>query len=257
MFFESIIREDRSVIDLLDADYTFVNDRLARHYGIPNIYGSHFRRVTLGPELDARRGLLGKGAIHLLTSLPDRTSPVLRGKWVLINVLGTIPPDPPPVVPELKKSTKTANGQEVALEVTMRKRMEEHRTNPACASCHRIMDPIGFALENFDAIGTFRTVEFGEPLNVTDQLVDGTRLVGTPGLRQAMMKFSPQFVRALTEKMMVYALGRSVQYYDMPTIRAIVRDAARNNYRFSSLVLGIVKSAPFQMNKKETETAAR
>ncbi len=257
MFFESIIREDRSVIFLLNADYTFVNDRLARQYGIPNIYGSHFRRVTLGPELDARRGLLGKGAIHLLTSLPDRTSPVFRGKWVLINVLGTIPPDPPPVVPELKKSNKTANGQAVALEVTMRERMEEHRANPACANCHRIMDPIGFALENFDSVGTFRTVEFGEPLKVTAQLVDGTRVVGTPGLRQALMKYSPQFVRTLTEKLMIYALGRSVQYYDMPTIRAIVRDAARNNYRFSSLVLGIVKSAPFQMNMKEAETAAR
>jgi mono/diheme cytochrome c family protein len=257
LFFESIVREDRSVVDLLAANYTFVNDRLARQYGIANIYGSHFRRVTLPPELDARRGLLGKGAIHLLTSLPDRTSPVQRGKWVLMNVLGTIPPEPPPNVPELKKSTKTANGQEVALEVPMRKRMEEHRTNPACAGCHRIMDPIGFALENFDAVGSFRTVEFGERLDVSDQLVDGTPISGPAGLRQAMTKYSPQFVRTLTEKLMVYALGRSVQYYDMPVVRAIVRDAARDQYRFSSIVLGIVKSAPFQMGRKEEQAAAR
>jgi hypothetical protein len=256
MFFESIMREDRNVVDLLTADYTFVNDRLARHYGIPNVYGANFRRVPLTGELDVRRGLLGKGAIQLVTALADRTSPVLRGKWVLMNILGTIPPDPPGNVPPLKMSDKSANGQAVALEVSMRKRMEEHRSNPACAACHKMMDPIGFTLENFDAIGSWRTVEFGEKVNTADELVDGTKVDGPASLRQALLGYSPQFVRALTEKLMIYALGRGVQYYDMPIVRSIVRDAARNNNKFSSLIVGIVKSAPFQMNMKAEATAA-
>jgi len=241
---------------LLTADYTFVNDRLARHYGIPNIYGANFRRVALNGELDVRRGLLGKGAIQLVTGLADRTSPVQRGKWVLINILGTLPPDPPANVPPLKMSDKSANGQAVALEVSMRKRMEEHRTNPVCAACHKMMDPIGFTLENFDAVGTWRTVEFGEKVNTADQLVDGTPVDGPASLRQALVGYSPQFVRTLTEKLMIYALGRGVQYYDMPIVRSIVRDAGRNNNKFSSLIIGIVKSAPFQMNMKVEATAS-
>ena len=255
MFFESIMREDRNVVELLTADYTFVNDRLARHYGIPNIYGANFRRVPLNGELDVRRGLLGKGAIQLVTGLADRTSPVQRGKWVLINILGTLPPDPPANVPPLKMSDKSANGQAVALEVSMRKRMEEHRTNPVCAACHKMMDPIGFTLENFDAVGTWRTVEFGEKVNTADQLVDGTPVDGPASLRQALVGYSPQFVRTLTEKLMIYALGRGVQYYDMPIVRSIVRDAGRNNNKFSSLIVGIVKSQPFQMNTKAEATA--
>ena len=257
MFFESIVRENRSALDLLSADYTFVNDRVARHYGIPNIYGSHFQRVTLGPQLDVRRGLLGKGAIQLLTSLSDRTSPVQRGKWVLMNILGTIPPEPPPAVPELKRGAAKANGQEVAVEETMRQRMQEHRTNPTCSSCHKIMDPIGFALENFDAVGKFRTGEWGQVLNVRDELVDGTVIEGPAGLRQALLAKGPLFVQSLTEKLMVYALGRSVHYYDQPVVRAIVRDAARDNYRFQSLIMGVVNSEPFQRNRKEQLTAER
>ena len=257
MFFESILREDRNVLDLLTADYTFVNERLARHYGIPNIYGSQFRRVPLNGELDARRGLLGKGSILLVTAQADRTSPVLRGKWVLMNILGIIPPDPPPNVPALRVSDKMANGQPVPLEISMRDRMQEHRANATCASCHLKMDPIGFALESFDAVGKQRTHEWGKPLDLTGQLSDGLKFDGVVGLRQALLRYSPQFVRTLTEKLMVYALGRGVEYQDMPMVRSIVRDAGRNNYRFSSLVLGIVKSPPFNMNVKEQESLAR
>jgi hypothetical protein len=248
MLFESVMREDRSVVDLLTADYTFVNERLARHYGIPNVYGSHFRRVTLGADLDVRRGLLGKGSTLLVTSVADRTSPVQRGKWVMMNILGVVPPEPPPNVPPLKEKS---NSQTVSDEQTMRERMEEHRANPACASCHKMMDPIGFTLENFDAIGKWRTAQFGRRLDATGQLTDGTRIDGPAGLRQALVKYSPQFVRTLTEKMMIYALGRGVDYPDMPVVRSIVNGAARDNYRISALILGIVKSAPFQMNRKE------
>jgi hypothetical protein len=251
MFFESIMREDRGVVDLLTADYTFVNERLAAHYGIPNVYGSQFRRVTLGPEFDMRRGLLGKGSIQLATSLADRTSPVQRGKWVLTNILGSIPPDPPPNVPALKPPS----GDKVTVEQTMRQRMEEHRNNPACASCHRMMDPIGFALESFDAIGKWRTRQYGQVLDASGQLTDGTKINGVGDLRQALLKYSPQFVRTFTEKLMIYALGRGVDYEDMPMIRSIVRDSARNNYRFSSIVMGIVKSPPFQMNRRPDGTS--
>ena len=188
MFFDSILREDRSVLDLLTADYTFVNERLARHYGIPNVYGSRFRRVTLDADLDDRRGLLGKGAILLATSNPDRTSPVLRGKWVLMNILGVVPPEPPATVPPLRESDKMANGQPVPLEVSMRERMQEHRANPTCASCHQMMDPIGFALESFDAIGKMRTHEFGKPLDLSAQLSDGATFQGPGGLRQALVR---------------------------------------------------------------------
>ena len=245
MFFESIIREDRNVIDLLNADYTFVNERLARHYGIPGIYGSQFRRVPLTGELDIRRGLLGKGSVELVTSVPDRTSPVQRGKWVMMNILGTVPPDPPPNVPALKTS-----GDKAGPEQTMRQRMEEHRANPACASCHKMMDPIGFALENFDGIGTWRAKENGQKLDASSVLFDGTKINGVVDLRNALLRYSPQFVRVFTEKLMIYALGRGVDYDDMPVVRSIVRDGERNNYKFSSLVLGIIKSDPFQMNRK-------
>jgi hypothetical protein len=246
MFFESIMREDRSVIDLLNADYTFVNERLAQHYGIPNIYGSQFRRVKLDGDLDVRRGLLGKGAIELVTSVSDRTSPVQRGKWVLENILGIIPPDPPPNVPALKE---TAAGS-VPAEQTMRQRMEEHRNSPACASCHRMMDPIGFTLENFDGIGKWRTTQFGKKLDASGQLTDGTKIDGVAGLRQALLRYSPQFLRTVTEKLLTYGLGRGVEYQEMPVVRSIVRDAARSDYHFSSLVVGIVKSELFQMNRK-------
>jgi hypothetical protein len=245
MFFESILREDRSVIDLLNGDYTFVNERLARHYGIPNIYGSQFRRVKLDGDLDIRRGLLGKGSVELVTSISDRTSPVQRGKWILMNLLGTIPPDPPPNVPTLKPSSDRAGAEQ-----TMRQRMEEHRANPACASCHKMMDPIGFAMENFDGIGKWRLTESGQKVDASGVLVDGTKIASLTDLRQALVRYSPQFLRTLTEKLMTYGLGRGVESADMPVVRAIVHDAERNQYRFSSLILGIVKSEPFQMNRK-------
>jgi hypothetical protein len=246
MFFESIVREDRSAIDLLNGDYTFVNERLAVHYGIPNVYGSQFRRVKLEGDLDVRRGLLGKGAVELVTSVADRTSPVQRGKWILMNILGTVPPDPPPNVPPLKESA----GGNSSAEQTMRQRMEQHRANPNCASCHRMMDPIGFSMENFDGIGKWRTTQFGKKLDASGQLTDGSKIDGVVSLRQALLRYSPQFVRTLTEKLLTYGLGRGVEYQDMPVVRSIVRDAAPGNYRFSALVLGIVRSEPFQMNRK-------
>jgi hypothetical protein len=245
MFFESIIREDRSVIDLLTADYTFVNERLAVHYGIPNIYGAQFRRVRLDGALDVRRGLLGKGSVLLVTSNSDRTPPVLRGKWVLENILGTIPPDPPPNVPDLKPG-----GRGVTAVQTMRQRMEEHRANPACNSCHKMMDPLGLALENFDGIGKWRLSESGQKVDTKGELADGTSIEGVVGMRQALLRYSPQFVRVVSEKMLTYALGRGVEFDDMPVVRSIVREAAKKDYRFSSIVIEIVKSKPFQMNRK-------
>ena len=245
MFFESVMREDRSVADLLNGNYTFVNERLARHYGIPNIYGSQFRRVELEGDLDVRRGLLGKGSIQLVTSISDRTSPVQRGKWVLSNLLGVIPPDPPPDVPALKP-----NAEGTAIEQTMRQRMEEHRANPACASCHKLMDPIGFALENFDGIGKWRTTQAGQKLDSAGVLTDGSKVDGVASLRAMLERYKPQFLRTFTEKMLTYGLGRGVDYDDMPVVRSIVRDAGKSDYRFSSIVLGIVKSDPFQMNRK-------
>jgi hypothetical protein len=242
MFFESIVREDRSVVDLMTADYTFLNERLAIHYGIPGVRGDQFRRVTLAPGRDdARRGLLGKGAILLVTSHADRTSPVVRGKWILENLLGTPPPPPPQVVPPLKEN------EEGIKPLTMRAKMEEHRANPVCASCHKVMDPIGFTLENFDAVGAWRTREADEPIDASGQFVDGTKVDGVVTLRQALLKRPDVFVQTMTQKMLTYALGRGVEDYDMPAVRAIVRDSAKQDYRFSSLVLGIVNSAPFQM----------
>jgi len=254
LLFESIMREDRNVVDLLTADYTFLNERLARHYGIPNIYGSQFRRVTLGPELDYRRGLLGQGSFEAITWVQNfRTSPVKRGVWVLENILGTPPPEPPPNVPPLEDS---AGGSGKIL--TLREQMTIHRKNEPCASCHKLMDPIGFALENFDADAKWRTRQGGDggtPIDTSVELYDGQKVNGPVELRQALLRYSPQFVRMFTEKMMTYALGRGVEYYDMPVIRSIVRDAEKNKNRFTSIVLGIVKSPQFQMRMKVDESA--
>jgi mono/diheme cytochrome c family protein len=247
LFVGSIIHEDRPITDLIDADYTFVNERLARHYDIPNIYGSAFRRITLGPEFDMRRGLLGKGYLETISSKPSGTSAVQRGKTVLQVFLGTEPPPPPPNVPQLQIIATDVHG---GVRPTIRQQMEMHRSVEPCASCHKIMDPIGFSLENFDAVGHWRTTDDGAPINTAGVLVDGTKLNGVKELREAMLRYSPQFVRVATEKLMIYALGRGTEYFDMPLIRSIVHDAAKNNYRFSSLVLGVVKSEPFQMNGK-------
>jgi len=239
LFFASVMREDRSVVDLLTADYTFVNERLARHYGIPNVYGSRFRRVTLAPELAARRGLLGKGAILMATSQADRTSPVLRGKWILENLLGTTPPAPPANVPPLDIKPGAAPR-------TIRERMATHR-QPACASCHQMIDPLGFALENFDGVGAWRIQENGRPVDSSARLADGTAVNSVGELRDALAARPDAFTQTLTEKMLVYALGRGLQHYDMPVVRSIVREAAAKNHSFSSIVLGIVRSTPFQM----------
>jgi hypothetical protein len=243
LFFDSIIHGDRSVLDLLNANYTFVNERLARHYGIPDIYGSRFRRVTITD--DARRGLLGQGSFLLVTSYATRTSPVLRGKWILENVLGTPVPPPPPNVPALKENAPGAKP------LTVRARLEEHRKNPACAVCHKIMDPVGFSLENFDAVGQWRDVDSGNPIDASGVLVDGTKVDGPVALRKAILSHPDIFAATMTEKMLTYALGRGVDYYDMPVVRQIVRQMAKNDYHFSSLVLGIVNSAPFQMRMKK------
>jgi hypothetical protein len=255
MFFESIVREDRNVMDLLTADYTFVNERLARHYGIPNVYGARFRRVTLGPEFDARRGLLGKGSFLAVSSLPERISPVKRGVWVLETILGTHPPDPPPVVPVLEDTPGTDGGRVL----TLRERMEMHRKNQPCAGCHRIMDPIGLSLQNFDVDGIWRTKDGGNggvPIDASSELFDGQKINGVVDLRNALLRYSPQFRRNITEKLMTYALGRRVEYYDMPVVRAIVRDAGKQNYRFSSIIVGIVKSPEFQMRMKASDPAS-
>jgi uncharacterized protein DUF1592/uncharacterized protein DUF1588/uncharacterized protein DUF1585 len=254
LFFDSIVREDHNVLDLMTADYTFLNERLAKHYGVPNIYGSRFQRVTLTD--DARRGLLGKGAVLMVTSHTDRTSPVVRGKWILDNLMGAPPPAPPAVVPPLNE-----NPQREGKILTMRERMEEHRANPVCANCHALMDPIGLSLENFDAIGAWRTRDgssvtaLGAPIDASGRLMDGTRVDGVVTLRNALVKDPEIFVGTLTEKLLIYALGRGLGYYDMPSVRAIVRDSAKQNYRFSSLIQGIVRSTPFQKRISELKGA--
>jgi hypothetical protein len=242
-------------MDLLTADYTFLNERLAKHYGIPGVSGDQFRRVTLGDEFDMRRGLLGKGALLTVSSQPGRTSPVQRGKWFLQTFLGVSPPDPPPNVPALKV-TESVAGSNIKTP-SMREQMEEHRANPVCASCHTIMDPIGFSLENFDGIGMWRTKDGGKTIDASGRLVDGTPLNGPSSLRQALLRYSDQYVRVFTERLMTYALGRGVEYYDMPVIRSIDRDASRNNYRFVPLIMGVVKSEPFQMNMKSQASEQR
>ena len=244
LFFDSLVREDRSVLDLLRAEYTFLNERLARHYGIPNVKGSHFRRVTLEPG-SVRAGILGHGSILSVTSYPDRTSPVIRGKWILENLLGTPPPPPIPNVGELKPT----NGEGVVL--SMRQRMEQHRRNPVCASCHAMMDPLGLSLENFDAVGRWRSLgESSAPIDASGVFPDGTRFEGAAGLKQMLLQ-SDRFVPTVTEKLLTYALGRGLEHYDAPAVRAIVRSAARDEYRFSSLIAGVVQSPPFLMRKAE------
>jgi hypothetical protein len=244
MIFEAIIRDDRSLIDLLNADYTFVDERLARHYGIPNVKGSHFRRVSL-PADSPRRGLLGQGSVLTVTSTATRTSPVVRGKWVLENLLGTPAPVPPPGV------ETDLGGQEGAKTASVRERLEAHRASPTCAGCHRIMDPMGFALENFDLVGGWRDFDGPSPIDSKGQLADGTPVNSPADLRQAVLSRSDAFMTTAAEKLMTYALGRPVHDYDMPAVRATVRRAAANNNRFSSLVMGIIESDSFQKRVKK------
>jgi hypothetical protein len=243
LFFDSLVRENRSLLDLLKADYTFVNERLAKHYGIPNVTGSAFRRVPL-PEY--RRGILGQGSILTLTSVADRTSPVLRGKWVMEVLLGTPPPPPPPNVPGLDDSVKADAGGK---RLTTRERMEEHRKNPSCASCHRVIDPLGLALENFDVTGAWRIKDNEMPVDSVGDLYDGTKMSGPEGLRQALMKHSDMVLRSFTENLMTYAVGRRMEYTDMPAVRTIIKSAEKNDYRLSSFILGVVNSAAFRMTK--------
>ena len=244
LFVDSLVRDDRSVLDLLRADYTFLNERLARHYGIPDVKGSHFRRVSLGPG-SVRSGILGQGSILTVTSYPDRTSPVVRGKWILENLLGTPPPPPIPNAGDLKPT----NGQGVVL--SMRQRMEQHRRNPVCASCHSMMDPLGLSLENFDAVGKWRTLgESSASIDASGVFPDGSKFQGVDGLKQMLLQ-SDRFVPTVSEKLLTYALGRGLEYYDAPAVRAIVRNAARDDYRFSSLIAGVVQSRPFTMRRAE------
>jgi hypothetical protein len=244
LFFESQLKEDRSVVDLLSADYTFVNERLARHYGIPNVYGDRFRRVSL---TDGRRGgLLGQGSLLTVTSYPNRTSPVLRGKWLLETILGTPPPPPPPDVPALQDR---GEGGRIA---SVRERLEAHRKNPACSGCHSVMDPLGFALENFDPIGRWRTEDSGTPVDASGALPSGAAFTGMPGLRTLLLQQRDQFATNVTEQLLGYALGRGIEYYDLPSVRRIARGAAPQDYRWSSIILGIVTSGPFQMRRSES-----
>jgi hypothetical protein len=237
------VREDRSVLDLLTADYTFANERVARHYGLPNVTGNDFRRV---PVPEYRRGILGHGSVLVLTSVADRTSPVMRGKWVMEVLLGSPPPPPPPNVPALDATGAALGGKLL----TVRERMEEHRKNPACASCHRVIDPIGLALENFDVTGRWRIKDNEMPVDPTGVLYDGMKIEGPAGLRAALLKHKDVFLQTFTENLMTYALGRRVEFYDMPTVRAIERDAAKNDHRMSAFILGIVNSAAFRMSKQ-------
>jgi hypothetical protein len=244
LLFASVLREDRSIVDLLDADYTFVDERLAEHYGLPNIRGSRFRRVELPPS-SPRRGLLGQGSLLTLTSAPNRTSPVKRGQWVLNSLLGTPAPQPPDNVETNLEETAPAGSA-----TTMRQRLEQHQANPSCAMCHSLIDPLGFALENFDAIGEWRETEAGQAVNARGTFVDGSELDGVGGLRRLLLERRELFVAAFTEKLLTYALGRTLEPYDMPVVREIVRTAAKDDYRFSALVRGIVESEPMQFRMK-------
>jgi len=245
LFLQSQVSDDRSALDLLTANYTFVNERLARHYGIPNVYGSHFRRVAL---TDGKRaGLLGQGSVLLVTAYPNRTSPVFRGKWLLENILGTAPPDPPANVPPFPENDGTSAPKSV------RARMEEHRRNPVCASCHALIDPLGFGLENFDGIGQWRDLDANSPVDASGRFPNGINFADASDFRQGIVTaYRAEFLSTLTKKLTTYALGRGVEYYDMPAIRAIVRDAEASDYRWSALVMGIVKSMPFQMRGAES-----
>jgi mono/diheme cytochrome c family protein len=254
LLFDNVIREDRPITELLTADYTFVNERLAKHYGIPNIYGSQFRRITLGPDMDIRKGLTGKGAFLVTSAKPDRTSPVTRGKWIMTNILGMGPPPPPPDVPPLPPRMTDATGN--AKEPSMREKMLAHRVRSDCIQCHSMMDPIGFSLENFDAIALWRTEDEGKAVDPAATVFDGTKIDGPAGLRKWLVGYSDQFVEVSAEKLMTYALGRGVDYQDMPLVRSISHDAEKNGNKFSTLVLDIVKSKPFLMNMKMQEASA-
>jgi hypothetical protein len=238
-----MMREDRSVLALLKSDHAWLNERLAKHYGIPYIYGSEFRRVALAPGTQ-RGGLLRQGSILTVTSYATRTSPVIRGKWILENLMGQAPPPPPPNVPALEDNTVSAT-------LPMRERLMQHRANAACASCHNLMDPVGFALENFDAVGRWRMTEEGRPVDVSGGLPDGSAFSGVSGLEAALLKHPDVFVGTMTEKLLTFALGRGIEYYDGPAVREIVRSARTADYRFSALVCAIVKSTPFQMRTSQ------
>jgi hypothetical protein len=244
LFFDSIMREDRSVLDLLSANYSFVNERLAKHYGIPNIYGSRFRRIEFGPD-SVRGGLLRQGSVLMVTSYATRTSPVIRGKWILDNILGVPPPPPPPAVPALKENTGVGKA------LPMRARLAQHRADPACAGCHKLMDPVGFSLENYDAVGRWRTVEESTPIDASGGLPDGRTFEGVSGLQKALLSRPELFAGTLSEKLLTYALGRGVEPYDAPSVRKIVQEARAKDFRFSSVILGIVNSTPFQMRRTQ------
>jgi hypothetical protein len=245
LFFNSLVREDRSVLDLYRANYTYVNDRLARHYGFPGVSGEEFRRV-LYPD-DTRRGVLGQGSILVQTSLANRTSAVLRGKWVMEVLMGSAPPPPPPDVPAFEDTADAKNGKML----TTRERMEMHRANPACSSCHRFMDPIGLALDNFDVTGKWRERENGMPLDTRGDFYDGTAVTKPSELTAALLKRPVPLVRTFAENLMAYAIGRRVEYFDQPAIRAIARTAAANDYKMSSFILGVIKSDAFQMRRSD------
>ena len=248
LFFESIIRENRSVLDLLDADYTYLDERLAKHYGIPGVFGERFRRVSLPPD-SPRRGLMGKGSVLMSTSYPNRTSPVIRGKWILENIFGAPPPPPPPNVPELKDE------RDPRKILPMREQLAAHRKNPVCAGCHAQMDQLGFSLENFDGIGEWReTYASGARVDASGELPDGTKFTGPAELRQVLMKHSDEFLTTMTEKLLIYALGRGLEASDAPAVRKIKRDAARENFRFGALIQGVVTSTPFQMKLAHADT---
>jgi hypothetical protein len=252
--FAYIVRDDRSVIDLLSADYTFLNERLARHYGIRGVAGDFFRRVSLEGPASVRRGILGHGSILTLTSVADRTSPVLRGKWVMEVLLGTPPPPPPPNVPDLAEVGAAHDGRLL----TVRQRMEQHRASPACSSCHRVIDPLGLALEHFDVTGRYRTKDSDQPVDANGELFDGTSVEGAAGLRTVLLDRKEMVLRTFTEYLMTYALGRRLEAFDMPTVRAIVRDAAAQDYRMSAFITGIIASPAFQQRASEdTETVSR
>ncbi len=245
LFLDSVLRDTRSVLDLLTANFTFVNERLAKHYGIPNVAGSYFRRVTF-PAGSPRGGLLGQGSILTLTSYATRTSPVVRGKWVLENLLSAAPPPPPPNIPALK-----TEGPEPGKTLTMRDAMSQHRANPSCAGCHARMDPIGFAMENFDAVGRWRDHDAGATIDASGAFPNGVTFDGMAGLKKVLLADRDQFVNTVAEKLLMYALGRNLQYYDQPSVRAIVRQSAAGNYTLASLVTGVVQSAPFRLRTKQ------
>lgn len=248
LFFESVMREDRSVMDLLSANYTFVNERLARHYGIPHVYGSRFRRVTFeGDSVESARrgGLLRHGSVLMVTSYPNRTSPVIRGKWILANLLGVPPPPPPAAVPPLEENTGTAKAR------TVRERLARHRVDPACSGCHQLMDPVGFSLENYDALGRWRATEEAKPIDAAGGLPDGRSFDGVAGLEKALLARPELFASTFVEKLLTYALGRGVEYYDAPAVRGIVRRAKSDDFRFSSFILSVAASTPFQMRRSQ------